>query len=393
MRSFLLLFGVFYFLCQRAECHPGALRSVVVSFYNAQIQLAYNEQFPHWRQSGWDERSLKTAYRNLAQANAAPLLASLLEAKQKYRLNDWLYFELLSASMDRILANHTKEEKELALWFFLRESGFQTRMASSGNSFFVYAQTEEDVFEAPLLTDAGATFVNLTALRQRNGKNDNIVTLFNLPDNPAGRPFSFRIAELPLFPPRQTTRDLQFRFQSQTYSLHIALDQTLVQWLQHYPLIQEGAYFDVPFSTVLRESLLPQLRALTKNKPPIEVLGLLTAFSRSAFRYQEDMQFFGRSKPMVAEEVLYYPFSDCEDRAALLYALIREFLIIPTIVIAYPNHMTLAVDLPNLGGEFVMHKGRRYFICDPTGSIDSSLQGEPSKWWLTQAFQLIREFK
>lgn len=393
MQPFVLFLALTCTFLQPAECHPGASRSLVISFYNTQIPVAYNEQFPHWRQSGWDERNMKNAYRNLLQANASPLLASLLEAKQTYRLNDWLYFELLSASLDRILANHTQGEKELALWFFLRESGFQTRMASSGDAYFVYVQTEEEVFEAPLLADAGATFVNLTALRQRDQKSDNLVSLLNLPSNPAGRSFSFRISELPLFPPKPTTRDFQFRFQNQTYSLQIDLDQTVVQWMRNYPLIQEGAYFDVPLSPVLRQSLLPQLSALTRNKPPLEVLGLLTAFSRAAFRYQEDLQTFGRSKPMIVEEVLYYPFSDCEDRAALLYALIREFLIIPTIVIAYPNHMTLAVDLPNLGGEFVLHKGRRYFICDPTGSIDASLLGESHKWWQTKEFQLIKEFK
>jgi hypothetical protein len=393
MRPFVCSLLLAVLLPQPAACSSDALRRLLLPFYSAQIPLSYDEQFPHWRQSSWDEKGMKNAYKNLTQANPSPLLLSLAEARLTYRLNDWLYFELLSTAIDRILANHTPNEKELALWFFLKESGFHTRMASSGNELYVYAHTEEEVFEVPLVTDEGATFVNLTAIRQRNPESDKSVYLLALPEHPAGRPFSFQLKELPLLPAKVTTREFQFRFEDQPHHLRIQLDQTVVQWMQHYPLIQEGAYFDIPFSPALRASLIPQLKALTRNKPPLEVLGLLTAFSRTAFRYQEDIQSFGRSKPMIAEEVLYYPFSDCEDRAALLYALIREFLIVPTIVIAYPNHMTLAVDLPNLGGEFVVHKGRRYFICDPTGSIDASLLGEPLKWWQTQAFQLIREYK
>ena len=35
---------------------------------------------------------------------------------------------------------------------------------------------------------------------------------------------------------------------------------------------------------------------------------LLAAFTRSSFAYKEDKEYFGYSKPMVAEEVFLYPF-------------------------------------------------------------------------------------
>ncbi|MBK7477797.1 MAG: hypothetical protein IPI11_18000 [Haliscomenobacter sp.] len=200
MRPFVFSLVLVIAFQQPATCSPDALRRLLLPFYSAQIPLSYDEQFPHWRQSSWDDKGIKNANRNLIQANPSPLLLSLLEAKQTYRLNDWLYVELISTAMDRILANHTPNEKELALWFFLKESGFHTRMASSGNELFVYALTEEEVYEVPLVADEGATFVNLTAIRQRKPEDNKSVYLLPLPEHPAGRPFSFHHNGTPAVP-------------------------------------------------------------------------------------------------------------------------------------------------------------------------------------------------
>ena len=76
---------------------------------------------------------------------------------------------------------------------------------------------------------------------------------------------------------------------------------------------------------------------------------------------------------MIADEVFFYPYSDCEDRSALFYALVRELLDLPMIVVAFPDHLTVAVSLEEeLPGAVISYQGRRYYICDPTGPVNSS---------------------
>ena len=48
---------------------------------------------------------------------------------------------------------------------------------------------------------------------------------------------------------------------------------------------------------------------------------------------------------MIPDEVLHYPVSDCEDRSALYFALVRDLLNLPVVAIAYNDHLSVAVAL------------------------------------------------
>ena len=64
---------------------------------------------------------------------------------------------------------------------------------------------------------------------------------------------------------------------------------------------------------------------------------------------------------------LYYEYADCEDRTVLLAQLIGHFTDLNTIALAYPGHVTLAVNVEGVTeGSYVTYQGERYFVCDPT---------------------------
>jgi hypothetical protein len=51
----------------------------------------------------------------------------------------------------------------------------------------------------------------------------------------------------------------------------------------------------------------------------------------------------------------------------LLNQLIGYFTDLKTIALAYPGHVTLAVNVPGMEeGSYVTYKGEKYFVCDPT---------------------------
>lgn len=386
------ILAVLLFIGIWAKGLASALQPLDVPFYNTAVTIHYDKKLLNWRQYDWDDRSLQQSFRGLTQARAIALLESLLQVKERFLLNDWLFYQLTCAATKRVLEHRSKAEMELLTWFLLTEAGFDTRLARRDERLFVYAATKDEIFEAPLIEDAQKTFVNLTALREKQ-KNPGAVRLVPIGLPKGDRSFSFQLQILPLLPVQKLERQIAFTCGKETHQLQVEIDQTLVKWLREYPRIQESAYFLAPMSTALRASLLPQLQALIKGKAPVETLELLVQFTRSAFRYDEDEPHFGSNKPMIPEEVFFYPFSDCEDRSALLYALIRELMIIPAIVVAYPNHITVAVAMPNLGPDFLLHQGRRYYICDPTSPPGAPIFGIPSSDLRGKPFEVILQHK
>ena len=92
----------------------------------------------------------------------------------------------------------------------------------------------------------------------------------------------------------------------------------------------------------------------------------LMRFTRYAFLFERDSESFGKEKRLSPEETLLYDRSDCEDRAALFFYLVKETYNLPMIVLAYPTHVTIAVQLDKPVGKPVLYEGKKYSICEPT---------------------------
>ena len=106
-----------------------------------------------------------------------------------------------------------------------------------------------------------------------------------------------------------------------------------------------------------------------KNNPlRDEAAALLLDFVQNAFEYQSDRQQFGHEKVFFPDEMLYYPYNDCEDRAILYCHLIRVLLGLNVALVNYPNHIAAAVCFPSqVKAETQYRRGNEtYTLCDPT---------------------------
>jgi hypothetical protein len=104
-----------------------------------------------------------------------------------------------------------------------------------------------------------------------------------------------------------------------------------------------------------------------KNRNKFERVNLLLSFIQHGIPYEADDKQFGYENYLFAEESLFYPSADCEDRSVLLCQLIKQYTGLKSIALAYPGHVTLAVNLPEtVKGSYVIYEGEKYFVCDPT---------------------------
>lgn len=363
------------FALASAKADPG-LGDVSIDFYSEELSIAYPKDLLVPLPRTLQEKDMISFYRALEQTGFQILLDDLAAKKARLQLNDWLYFDLMKRSVTAIIGSSKPANVELTCWFLLSKAGFDTRLTYLKDQQFVYVYTEDEVFEVPIISEKGRHYANLTSIANANGRNTNqALYLLNFTPNPKGRAFGFYLQQLPKLKTDLVYKHFSFQYKGQVYEMDLNVDKNTAAVMNAYPFIEEQQYLKIPLSATVADSLLPKFRNWANGLSKIEVLELLVAFTRSSFQYKEDKEFFGRSKPMVADEVFVYPYSDCEDRSALFFYLVRELIDLPMIIVAFPDHLTIGVALEEEIGAAIRYEGRNYYICDPTGPANSSSIG------------------
>ena len=120
----------------------------------------------------------------------------------------------------------------------------------------------------------------------------------------------------------------------------------------------------------------------------------LMRFTRYAFNYETDTEQFGKEKRLSAEQTLLYNHSDCEDRSAFFFYLVKEIYDLPMIVLSYPKHVTVAVNFSHKPGkDDIMYKGGYFAICEPSSQKIDLKIGEMLPEWRKQEYQVVYEYK
>lgn len=161
--------------------------------------------------------------------------------------------------------------------------------------------------------------------------------------------------------------------------LPILVNPEVRNYFTNYPATSYATQFNIPLNELTRQSLLSNLKKKLIGLTINEGVNMLLSFTRTAFDFANDTEVFGREKRLTPEETLLYEKSDCEDRAALFYYLIKEIYNLPMIVLSYPDHVNVGVALDGIG-YVVNHENRLYTVCEPTpqkknrglGKIDAS---------------------
>jgi len=363
------------------------------AFYNSPVRLRYSQELVHPYRAALSEEGISSYYKLLRLCPYQDLLEDLKGYKSELSLNDWLFYKLIYTAVDHIWRKQGEKEKELLCWFLLSELGYDTRLTYLKDQVFIYVYSEDTLFEIPLIRDQGRTYANLTSYRRGKALVREELFLLQYKPRSGGRPFSFYLTRHPRLPADVIRKDIHFAYRGEHYIFPVEVNQTIVEVMEDYPYFSESQYLEVPLSSFSFNTLVPHLRRIIHGKSSFDALQLLAAFTRSSFQYKEDKSFFGKSKPMIADEVLYYPYSDCEDRSALFFQLVKTLLDLPMVAIAYEDHLTIGIASQELSGDAVWFKGRRYFICDPTGPPNSDVIGKFPQGYENKSFHIIGYYK
>lgn len=367
--------------------NPANYQNFSLPFYAQPVAITYDPGMRIANPGQLDNQSIRGAYNQLQRKPTQVLLNSLLKAKSTYALNDFLFYKLARRCVGVIYEGSSINAQEITLYKMLVDAGFDARLTFRGDRVFVNVYTNEELFEVPIIDTGGRPYANLSCL-DGNCQGRQRLYIFNDQPNPRGRSFGFQLRSWPTLTEQPIQKQLEFLFHGVGQKLEVTFDKTMVDIMEDYPFIHEYCYLETPLSPTLAKSLLPQLRTYMHDMDEQQQLELLASFTRSAFAYKEDNEYFGRSKPMVPEELFGYNYSDCEDRSALFFALVRDLLGKPMAVVAYDDHLTVAVgsDLP---GDSFEYRGQRYVFVDPTGPRNSSRIGRIPPGYEDKNFTII----
>lgn len=341
------------------------------------------------------QQSVKSFYVTLNSGNYQSLISSLLTYKEKYKLNDWLYYQLIRKTAEQI--SHKADNYQrytLYKWFFLAKSGYDARLAIGKNELLFYVRSDEDISDIPFYVRDGKQYMCLNY--HDYGKIDfekNKFSLANIVVPEAKNAFSYKITQMPDFKPEDyTQKDLQFNYHQRVYHFKVMLNPQVESIFANYPGVNFESYFNIPLTRETYSSLIPALKNNVKKMSQKKGVDYLMKFTRNALLYEDDEQNFGKEKRLSPELTLFYKYSDCDDRAALFFYLVKEIYNLPMIALLYPTHITMAVQFDKPLGNSILYKGKKYSVCEPTPQLQDLRIGQISAQLRNTSYEVVYQY-
>lgn len=310
--------------------------------------------------NGLNENAIADAYEALCNSDYKPLLADCAQIRKDLRLNDWGVFTLVRQVADTYCG--TANESIVMQQFLLNEMGYKARMArkATGDKMMLFVATDCAIYAHPYITLNGQNYYNLS------GNNEQCQFYMCQKDSPkAKNSVGMQLKEAPLFPGTVVSSTHQAKGSAARVTVDVP--KALMDFYKDYPQCDYSVYFNAPVNAAMENRILSSLAPLVQGRNEADAANILINFVQTAFQYQTDSQQFGYEKPFFVEELFYYPYSDCEDRAMLFSYLVRKLLGLDVVLLDYPEHIATAVRFNgNVSGDYLMVNGRKYTVCDPT---------------------------
>ncbi len=339
-------------------------RSLNIDFYGRQLQFNYDPALKKELISKINKESVSDYWAVLSRTEYEDLLQQLSEQKQSLQLNDWAYASLIH-KLTLSINNNRRNEGALLSWFLLAKSGYRARIAFNDVSIYLLVPSKHEMFEVSYFTFGGIRYyaVEFDGHRQRPGQ----VYTYDGEYPDATKDFDMHVTSVVASNDKDEHRHLSFEFEGNKYHVNVAYDRGRVKFFSTYPQLKLNVYFTSDVYRVTATPLQKQLAAHMQGMSEQQAVNFLLRFVQTSLKYKTDEQQFGEENYLFPEETLFYPYSDCEDRAVLFAWLVKSLLNLDVVGLDYPGHVAAAVNFnETVQGDGVYYQGKRYVITDPT---------------------------
>lgn len=322
------------------------------------------------RLSSLEENSIADAWLAMSEETYTNLIHDCLSLRKKYELCDWAYLMMLRNVAETIYGKTTNEAVLLTAYLYC-QSGYQMRLAIDGQKLCLLIASRHHIFEKPYYEIDGAKYYPFL----HDGESMNNRVQICTASFPKEKSMSLLVPAAQKFAINYNGERLIKSERYPNVAATVKINQNLMSFYNTYPtsmldnniMKRWAMYANTPLALDVAKQLYPQLKPLISGKTQLDAVNILLNWVQTGFMYEYDDKVWGGDRAFFAEESLYYPYCDCEDRTILFTRLVRDLLGLKCILIFYPGHLAAAVCFTNsVDGDYIQLNGRKYIVSDPT---------------------------
>ena len=335
-------------------------------FYGTPMKVRWGNA-EKFKLNGTSKKDISDAFLELTDKGYTNLVHDCLELRKEYKLCDWAYYKMLQNIAEKACGKGTNEAIFLQ-GVLLNQSGYQIRFALEDNTkLHIMSRMDGFPYDRGYLTADGKLFFLMDGCKAKN------LTVCDAA-YPGEQMMSLGVAEQPdLKKNLSDKRTVISRFVN--VSADMQMNKNLMDFYTDYPTSYDGKdmmtrwayYANTPVSPEVKDKVYPQLKQQIGNAPKLMAANMLLNWVQMGLTYAYDEKVWGHDRAFFAEESLFYPFCDCEDRSILFSHLVRDLLDLDVVLVYYPGHLYTAVCFnEDVTGDYIMVNGRKFTVADPT---------------------------
>lgn len=303
------------------------------------------------------ELAVSKYWSKLSSTNYKSVYNQLILIKEKYQLNDWGIYDYTKKVSENV---YSDLNSQIAFQFFyLTQLGYDVKVARAGSSLLLLVNFQQQIYRISYLTIEGKKYFIMT-----NDQNQSIYT-FKEKFSTATKKMDLTVQNSLNFSSTNATRKLAINATESAVQINYPFDN--IQFFSQMPQTDFSVYFNSTISDPTLKSLKKSLDPYLVGKSEQEKVQFLLTFVQTSFEYKTDQEQFGREKYFMTDEIIHYPYADCEDRSFFFAQLVRAFVGLEVIGLNYPEHFATAVKFNYpVNGDAVLVNQTKYIVCDPT---------------------------
>ncbi|PLX66365.1 MAG: hypothetical protein C0602_11940 [Denitrovibrio sp.] len=339
-------------------------KGLALSFYGRELDIPVDNALKAYAKRPLSSKHIADWWEAVAVTDYKKTLKYFKKTSVDMKLGDWCYVNLVERFAAKLMGDVA--ERKLLVWFFMNKGGYDTKLGYTKEGVVkVMVPTDKELYGVTYYTFSGKRYYVIDVF----GKVDKVESLYtykgSYPD--ARNELVLSKMQNPKLGFNGFARDLKFNFDGKDYKIQAIANKFDIAYLNNFPQADLAVYTGAQAPEWIDQTILPELKKIIEGKNPREAVNIILRFVQTAFEYKTDDVQFGKEKFLFAEETVYYPYSDCEDRSVLFAYLVGKLLKLDMIMLDFPGHIAVAVDLGKYNtGAVVGYKGKSFSVTDPT---------------------------
>lgn len=340
----------------------AAQRQINIDFYGNAITLRCSNKVRYTLADN-SQSAVASAWERLAVKDMDPLVYDCQQTREQLHFCDWMYYQFVKEVAHVITqTSEGSNEETLLAGYILAQSGVDFRFVRASNRLLLALPFDTKIYGYSFFPVGSQNFYIM---------DKDVHDTCYLMD----RSFSKEAAYLTLrisspmdFGKSKGETKMLVSKKYPEMKVELSGNQSQLNFYHNYPRMDWQEYSLAPMNRETARRIADAFKPHIAGKSEELAVNMILNFVQTAFTYGYDDEIWGADRPFFADETLFYPYSDCEDRSILFSQLIRELTNQDVVLLHYPNHLATAVHFSNdLPGDYVMVDGKKYLVCDPTG--------------------------